>query len=439
MRLACHRYQGSPPGRQVKTVQVIDARVLSRASGTFSQTYLTGVSFPDASNGWAVGIVGAILHTSNGGANWAKQTSGFTAPSSAWSSRTPATAGPWASVARSCTPATAGPPGPARPAARPSNSTACSSPTPTPAGRWAIRHDPAHQQRRDLPGPGQTNGFSGTAGELSAWRSRRQHRLGGGLRRDPHTSNGGTTWAAQTSGTTPAELKRRGVPDASTGWAVGVGGTILTPATAAPTGPSRPILTPTFSTSSAWASCRRLHRRRPRCPSQVRGAVGHGPARGAGLRPPLAPPACADGPASCKRHQLVGSLPTWSSSPAWLGRSPVQASTWPPPHKSSGVVLAAGAVLWVPLLAAGLAGAAGVAVAAHAFAGGASGGGLIVAAEGAMHFLFPRDPLSVVLQHLGERAGPRTRPRPSRFGEGCLRPQPHSAAREPANRREESH
>lgn len=44
------------------------------------QTPLTGVtllrcSFPDSLNGWAVGDMGTIVHTSNGGANWILQTS----------------------------------------------------------------------------------------------------------------------------------------------------------------------------------------------------------------------------------------------------------------------------------------------------------------------------------------------------------------------------
>jgi photosystem II stability/assembly factor-like uncharacterized protein len=41
-----------------------------------------------------------------------------------------------------------------------------------------------------------------------------------------HTSDGGTTWTAQTSGTTNL-LSLVEFTDANTGWAVGVGGTIL--------------------------------------------------------------------------------------------------------------------------------------------------------------------------------------------------------------------
>src|SRR4051812_17550443 len=37
---------------------------------------LSGVAFPDASNGWAVGFNGQIVHTANGGATWTPQTSG---------------------------------------------------------------------------------------------------------------------------------------------------------------------------------------------------------------------------------------------------------------------------------------------------------------------------------------------------------------------------
>ena len=39
-----------------------------------------GMQFVDASNGWAVGATGKILHTTNGGLNWTAQTSGTTQP-----------------------------------------------------------------------------------------------------------------------------------------------------------------------------------------------------------------------------------------------------------------------------------------------------------------------------------------------------------------------
>src|SRR5437660_334778 len=37
-------------------------------AGAFN--YPNGVAFPDASNGWAVGYGGTIVHTSNGGTTW---------------------------------------------------------------------------------------------------------------------------------------------------------------------------------------------------------------------------------------------------------------------------------------------------------------------------------------------------------------------------------
>jgi photosystem II stability/assembly factor-like uncharacterized protein len=46
----------------------------AQASGTGN--LLRGVAFSDASSGWAVGDGGTILHTGDGGANWAAQTSG---------------------------------------------------------------------------------------------------------------------------------------------------------------------------------------------------------------------------------------------------------------------------------------------------------------------------------------------------------------------------
>ncbi|MHB8669503.1 MAG: cell wall-binding repeat-containing protein [Acidimicrobiales bacterium] len=50
----------------------------AQTSGTTQGLY--GVSFADASHGWAVGGNGTILATTNGGATWAAQTSGTVAP-----------------------------------------------------------------------------------------------------------------------------------------------------------------------------------------------------------------------------------------------------------------------------------------------------------------------------------------------------------------------
>ncbi len=44
-------------------------------SGT--DVHLLGVHFPDAKNGWAVGADGLVLHTSDGGRTWKRQTSGL--------------------------------------------------------------------------------------------------------------------------------------------------------------------------------------------------------------------------------------------------------------------------------------------------------------------------------------------------------------------------
>jgi photosystem II stability/assembly factor-like uncharacterized protein len=48
-----------------------------QASGTSND--LNGVSFPNANEGWVVGVRGTILHTSDGGATWSLQPSGTTA------------------------------------------------------------------------------------------------------------------------------------------------------------------------------------------------------------------------------------------------------------------------------------------------------------------------------------------------------------------------
>jgi len=48
----------------------------AQSSGTANDLY--GVSFVDANNGWAVGSTGTILHTINGGGNWSAQNSGTT-------------------------------------------------------------------------------------------------------------------------------------------------------------------------------------------------------------------------------------------------------------------------------------------------------------------------------------------------------------------------
>jgi len=48
---------------------------LSQTSGTFEDI---NASFSDASNGWAVGQIGTVLHTTDGGTTWTKQSSGTT-------------------------------------------------------------------------------------------------------------------------------------------------------------------------------------------------------------------------------------------------------------------------------------------------------------------------------------------------------------------------
>ena len=91
-------------------------------------------------------------------------------------------------------------------------------------GRGRRRHDPPHRQRRhDVDGADvghdadpvrrRVRGRRATAGPSGA---------GGTIR---HTTNGGTTWTAQTSGTTQT-LNGVAFVDASNGWAVGAGGTI---------------------------------------------------------------------------------------------------------------------------------------------------------------------------------------------------------------------
>ena len=55
--------------------------------------WLYDVAFPDASRGWAVGSDGTIIATSDGGATWTAQDSGTTEYLTVSSSPTPATAG----------------------------------------------------------------------------------------------------------------------------------------------------------------------------------------------------------------------------------------------------------------------------------------------------------------------------------------------------------
>src|ERR1035437_890326 len=52
------------------------AQWVAQNSGTTNKLY--SVHFIDANNGWAVGVYGAIVHTSNGGTTWSSQNSGVT-------------------------------------------------------------------------------------------------------------------------------------------------------------------------------------------------------------------------------------------------------------------------------------------------------------------------------------------------------------------------
>ena len=58
--------------RSIKTTDG-GANWIPQYSGT--QAVLKSVSFPDANNGTVVGLVGRILHTTNGGTDWTLQTS----------------------------------------------------------------------------------------------------------------------------------------------------------------------------------------------------------------------------------------------------------------------------------------------------------------------------------------------------------------------------
>ncbi len=102
------------------------------------------VHFTDSNNGWAVGTQGTILHTSNGGDSWARQTSGVS------------------------------------------------------ENLFSVHFTDSR------------NGWAvGKLGTIL------------------HTSNGGTTWAEQTSGVSSTDLHSVHFTDSSNGWIVGTSGTIL--------------------------------------------------------------------------------------------------------------------------------------------------------------------------------------------------------------------
>ena len=182
----------------------------ARTSGASTGTTLYGIAFPDAANGWIVGSGGVIRHTTNGGTTWTAQTSGttqnlrdvtFVGTSSGWvvgnGRRDPAHDERGDDLER----ADVG-----------HDADACatsSSSTPTTAGRSGSGGTIRHTTNGGTTWSAQTSGTTSrllltacsatptTAGSAGG---------GGAIRR---TSNGGTTWSAQTSGTTGDALRRR--------------------------------------------------------------------------------------------------------------------------------------------------------------------------------------------------------------------------------------
>src|SRR5688572_2256387 len=67
---------GGAPATPATTSAEETAGWTPQVSGTTST--LRAVSFADASNGWAVGDFGTVVHTSDGGASWTPQASGTT-------------------------------------------------------------------------------------------------------------------------------------------------------------------------------------------------------------------------------------------------------------------------------------------------------------------------------------------------------------------------
>jgi photosystem II stability/assembly factor-like uncharacterized protein len=197
-----------------------------QTSGTGSTLY--GVHFTDASNGWAVGGT-VIYHTADGGANWAPQTSGatqtlygvhFTDANTGWAVGQGGTILHTSNGGATWAPQTVV-----------GNTTRAFQEIQfTDANNgWAVGDHStianttdggATWNYQDAGAGGATVHFTALyfTDASNGWAVAHQGKI-------HHTSNGGATWTAQTSGTTQP-LWGVHFTDANNGWAVGSGGTI---------------------------------------------------------------------------------------------------------------------------------------------------------------------------------------------------------------------
>jgi photosystem II stability/assembly factor-like uncharacterized protein len=162
----------------------------AQTSGTTNPLY--GVSFVDASHGWAVGFPGTILATSNGGASWSAQSSGtnilrgvsFVDASHGWAVGDDGTI-----VATS-----------------------------NGGASWSAQSSGTIDSLRGVSFVDASHGWAvGDFGTIVA------------------TSDGGASWSAQSSGTT-SFLSGVSFVDRNHGWAVGTSGTILSFVNTPPSG-----------------------------------------------------------------------------------------------------------------------------------------------------------------------------------------------------------
>ena len=196
----------------------------AQSSGTSESLY--DVAFTDATHGWAVGEGGTILATSDGGATWSAQSSGsstwlhgvaFSDATHGWAVGEGGTILATTQRRRHLERAELGH------AAR--GSTASPSPTPLTAGRWAATAPSSPPPTAAPPGARRARGPpSGLAGVAFTDATHGWAVGDGGT--ILATTDGGATWSAQSSGTT-VDLGAVAFTDATHGWAVGDGGTIL--------------------------------------------------------------------------------------------------------------------------------------------------------------------------------------------------------------------
>ena len=155
---------------------------MSQTSGTTRTIY--SVHFVDANSGWAVGQSGTIIHTQNGGVTWTTQTSSttirlysvhFENANTGWA------VGDGGTILRT----------------QDGGATWTTQTSSTTNPLWSVHFENVN-----------TGWAVGDGGTIQ------------------RTQNGGSTWTIQTSGTTQT-LRSVHFMDANTGWAVGNGGTIL--------------------------------------------------------------------------------------------------------------------------------------------------------------------------------------------------------------------